>query len=81
MHRPHVWEEMQSKCGASTVEDYAQMLIHYANMVVNHTGNIVKLEDILAGQAINSLEKLGIDNLDKNLYQHWLDLQNSTFII
>jgi hypothetical protein len=72
---------MQSNCGANTIEDYAQMLIHYSNMVVNHTENIVKLEDILAGQAIDSLEKLGIDNLDKNLYQTWLALQNSTVII
>jgi hypothetical protein len=81
MHRPHVWEEMQSNCGASTIEDYAQMLIHYSNMVVNHTENIVKLEDILAGQAIDSLEKLGINNLDKNLYQTWLALKNGTVII
>jgi len=81
MHRPHVWEEMQSKCGANTIEDYAQMLIHYSNMVVNHTKDIVKLEGILAGHAIESLEKLGIANLDKNLYQTWLALQNGTVII
>jgi hypothetical protein len=81
MHSPHVWEEMQSNCGANSIEDYAQMLIHYSNMVVNHTGNIVKLEDILAGQAIDSLEKLGIGNLDKNLYLNWLNLQNNTFRI
>jgi hypothetical protein len=81
MHRPLVWEEMQSKCGANNIEDYAQMLIHYSNMVVNHTGDTVKLEDILAGQAIDSLHELGIDSPHKNLYQDWLDLQNNKLIV
>ena len=81
MHRPLVWQEMQTKCGASTIEDYAQMLIHYSNMVVTHTVDVVKLEDILAGQAIESLTKLGINSPHKNFYQDWLNLQNNKFIV
>jgi hypothetical protein len=81
LHRPQVWQEMQTKCGASTIEDYAQMLIHYSNMVATHTNNIVKLEDIQNGLALDSLKKLGINVLSKNLYQNWLDLQNNRFII
>jgi hypothetical protein len=81
LHRPQVWQEMQTKCGAGTIEDYAQMLIHYSNMVATHTDNIVKLEDIQNGLALDSLKKLGINVLSKNLYQNWLDLQNNRFII
>jgi hypothetical protein len=81
LHRPHVWQEMQSKCGASTIEEYAQMLIDYSNMVVHNTDCIVKLEDIRNGQAIDALKKLGINNPRKNLYLNWLDLQRNRFII
>ena len=81
LHRPHVWQEMQTVCGAATIEDYAQMLIDYSNMVVNLTDDVIKLEDIRNGQAIQSLTKLGINSKHKNLYQNWLDLQNHKFII
>jgi hypothetical protein len=81
LHRPHVWEEMQSKCGATTIEEYAQMLINYSNMVVHNTDCIVKLEDIRNGQAIDALKKLGINIPNKNLYQTWLDLQNNRSIV
>ena len=81
LHRPHVWQEMQTKCGAATIEEYAQMMIDYSNMIVNHTTDIVKLEDIRNGQAIQALAKLGINSTHKNLYQNWLDLQNQRFII
>ena len=83
-HRPHVWQEMQNKCGAKSINDYAQLLIDYSNMVANHTKNIVQLEDIRNGQAIVTLEKLlGIQVSKKtnNVYQNWMDLQNNTFII
>jgi len=78
LHRPHVWQEMQTVCGAATIEDYAQILIDYSNMVVNHHCNVVKLEDILAGNAVNALKKLGIIHPDQDLYDKWLALQNIT---
>ena len=78
LHRSQVWQEMQAKCGAATIEDYAQMLIDYSNMVVNHTRNVVKLEDIYNGHAIQALTNLGINSCHENLYQDWLSLQNIT---
>lgn len=81
LHAPHVWQEMQAACGAATVGEYAQMLIDYSNMVVNHTTDIIKLEDIYNGQAIQALSNLGINSPHKNLYQNWLDLINHRFII
>ena len=78
LHSPHVWQEMQAACGATTIGEYAQMLIDYSNMVVNHTTDVVKLEDILAGNAIDRLKQLGINNVDQDLYLKWLALQNIT---
>lgn len=81
LHRPHVWQEMQTKCGAATIEEYAQMMIDYSNMVVHHTTDVIKLEDIHNGQAIQALTNIGINTGHKHLYQNWLDLQKQRFII
>ena len=83
-HRPHVWKEMTDQSGADTIEKYAQLLIDYSVMVAQHTENVVQLEHIRNGLAIESLEKCLNYTLTKparNLYQNWLDLQNNTFII
>lgn len=79
LHRPHVWEEMCRACGAKTLDDYAQILIDYTSLVTKHTDKLIKLEDIVDGQAINSLAYLGIDNCSKNLYKNWLALQHGHF--
>ena len=78
LHRPHVWNDMQRACGASTIEDYAQILIHYSNMVKMYTDQIITLESIRHGTAILELEKLmhsKISTGGKNFYQTWLRLQ------
>ena len=78
LHRPHVWEEMQRACGSDTIEDYAQILIHYSNMVKLYTDRIITLESIRHGNAISELEKLlhnKLTNAGKNVYQTWLRLQ------
>ncbi len=83
-HRPHVWEEMQRLCGANSVENYAQVLIDFSNMLATHTDKIVKLEDIKHGTVIPILENMlscSISKGSKNLYQNWLDLQRNQFII
>ena len=74
-HKPHVWEEMSKFSGAQTVEDYAQLLLDYSNLVETHTSNIVKLERILAGDAIDDLTKIIAAPLDSNLYTNWLKAQ------
>jgi hypothetical protein len=78
LHRPHVWEEMQQACGSKTVEDYAQILIHYSNRVKAHTDQIITLESIKAGSAINELEKIlqyELSKDKKNVYRNWLLMQ------
>jgi hypothetical protein len=77
LHRPHVWEEMTSACGATTVQDYAQLMIDFSNVVSQHTDRIITLESIKAGTALkNPLLQFA----SKNFYQNWLDLQNGVFI-
>ena len=78
LHRPNVWNEMQKSCGANTINDYAQMLIDFSNLIVHHTDKIVSLESICNGTAIQDLKKY-VDNLqpgNEDLYRNWLTLQN-----
>lgn len=80
LHRQQVWEEMCKICGAETVEDYAQTLIDYSWLVAQHTTRLIKLEDILRGDALQSLQSLGITNYNKNVYRNWLDLQRNMYL-
>lgn len=81
LHRPHVWEEMSKMCGAKTVDDYAQILIYYSNMVRNYTTHTVSLESIKQKTAIANLEQaLGqtISQSGKNVYRNWWNLQHNS---
>lgn len=81
-HRPHVWQEMQTACGAKSVEEYAQMMIDFSNLIRQHTKKTVKLESIMTG---NLLPELGnvldrpIDRKGQNVYANWLNLQRNLF--
>lgn len=76
LHRPHVWQEMQAHCGADSVEVYTQSMLDFSHLVKSHSINIIQLERILAGHAVNDLKSLGIDAPGKSFYQLWLDKQN-----
>jgi len=71
LHRPHVWEEMTAFCGADTEEAYAQAIMDFGNMVVTYTTNIVYLDEILNGHAIEKLQALGYQT-DEQTYKKWL---------
>jgi hypothetical protein len=78
LHKPHVWQEMQQACGSTTVEDYAEILRHYSDMVRQHTDKIISLESIRQGRAIEELESvlsIQVDRSGQNLYRNWLLLQ------
>jgi len=78
MHRPHVWQEMIAVCGAQTMNDYADIMIHFGNMIQTKTQKILRLERILEGHLITDLaEIVGPDiTLDSEIYQQWLTAQN-----
>jgi hypothetical protein len=78
LHRSHVWKEMQDFCGANTVEQYAQTLIDYSNMVNEKTDRIVPLENIVSAKVIFTLEtilNINVELTGQNFYQKWLKLQ------
>jgi hypothetical protein len=72
LHRPHVWEEMQKQCGATSSQDYAQSMLDFSNLVREHTNNIVQLERILQGHAVDDIKLLGIPAPGKSFYHSWL---------
>jgi hypothetical protein len=78
IHRPHVWEEMQRVCGATTIEEYAQRIIDYSNMVQQHTDCIVTLERILSGHAIEDLSQWIKTDLNIDIYKRWLQQHQYT---
>jgi hypothetical protein len=68
---------MIAVCRVTTVEDYAQIMIDFSNLVTQHTDRIITLESIRAGTV---LQNPILKNAGKNLYQNWTDLQNGTFV-
>jgi len=72
LHQSHVWEVMSQACGANTVEQYAQMIIDFGNMIADYTNNMLYLDRILAGHAVADLIDLNIPVPGKDLYIEWL---------
>lgn len=72
LHRPQVWKEMTAFCGADTVEAYAQTIIDFGNMVASHTSNVLYLEDIVNGNAVECLTQLGYQTPGEHQYKKWL---------
>jgi len=77
LHRPHVWKEMTKFCGADTVEAYAQVILDFGNMLANYTSNVLYLEDIINGCAIEKLHILGYQTPGEYKYKKWL-IENET---
>lgn len=75
LHRPHVWEEMTTMCGINSVNEYAQIMIDFSNLIVQHTNSIITLESIRNGTALSNPV---LHNANKNFYRDWLELQNRT---
>lgn len=75
LHRPSVWQEMQAVCGASSTHDYAQVLIDYADMIMNKTNKVLTLERILSGHAAQDLSLLLEKEVHRDLYDQWLTKQ------
>lgn len=72
IHRPHVWEEMTQHCGANDIETYAQMILDFGNMVEQYSSNVLYLDEILSGQAVDKITALGYSTPGVDHYQQWL---------
>jgi len=78
LHRSESWTRMTDSCGASSVEDYAQILVDYGQLVSNYTDKIIKLESIVQGHAIQQLGKIDLPVSDQGraIYKAWLEKQH-----
>ena len=72
LHRPHVWKEMTAFCGADTIEAYAQMILDFGNMLASYAKDVLYLDDIINGHAVNRLEELGYRTPGADIYKKWL---------
>jgi hypothetical protein len=71
LHQPHVWEEMMQACGAETVGQYAETMLHYTTLVESLATQMIWLEDILAGEVHKQLQNY-FQTVDVEFYQLWL---------
>lgn len=70
LHREHVWTEMMTASGITSVSEYAQAILDWSNVAGHIFKNTLSLEKILAGDA---LTKLGIQSQESDkIYQTWL---------
>jgi hypothetical protein len=77
LHRPQVWKEMTTFCGADTEEAYAQAILDFGNMLANYTSNVLYLDDVINGCAIDRLHELGYQTPGEYKYKKWL-IDNET---
>lgn len=76
LHSPHVWQEMSISCGANTVEEYAQTIMDFGNMISDYTSNVLYLDDIVNGYAVARLQAMGYQTPGTNKYKEWLSTQH-----
>lgn len=73
LHFVHVWEEVMRYSNISSVEEYADLMLHYTDLIKEHTNKIIKLEDILNGKLLDILEEFDIQPHNPQLYRMWLE--------
>lgn len=71
LHRPQVWAEMTQHCGAEDIQAYAQIIIDFGNLLETYTSNVLYLDEITGGHAINRLCRLGYATPGIKLYAQW----------
>ena len=84
VHRPQVWQQVCEACGITNTRQYADLMLHYSNMLEKQLSNTIKLERIVAGNLVEDLESVLGEKLDQksvNVYRNWLDLVNGRFIV
>ena len=75
LHPPSVWSEMQTAAKVQDVDGYAQMMLDFSNLVAENTKNVLSLEDILQGHAVQVLESITgepVSDIGQEFYQQWL---------
>ena len=73
LHSDLVWQRMSKVSGAKTIEDYAQLIIDFSNMIKSSSYKTIELADIVNGYAIDKLKLLTqLDDCASIMYDQWL---------
>jgi hypothetical protein len=78
-HRDEVWNEMMTKCGASTVEDYANAILNFSHMIKKHAKWSVSTTEIENGEIllrIQEIQNKPIQSSVYEMYKHWQETVN-----
>ena len=74
LHRDPVWERMSKASGAKTIEEYAQLITDFSNMIKPAAYKTIELADIVEGNAIEKLKELTqLDDCASIMYDQWLE--------
>jgi hypothetical protein len=73
-HRAHVWKEMMDRCGAKTIEEYAEMMLHYSSAIEKQSKWIISTDEIQDGRVLERITQITGKSLTKstqNSYKNW----------
>ena len=74
LHRDLVWKRMSKASGAKTIEEYAQLIMDFSNMIKPAAYKTIELADIVEGNAIEKLKELTqLDDCASIMYNQWLE--------
>jgi hypothetical protein len=73
-HRAQVWEEMMDRCGAKTIEEYAEMMLHYSIAIEKQSKWIISTDEIEDGRVLEKITQIigtPLSTLTQNSYKNW----------
>jgi hypothetical protein len=73
-HRDQVWEEMMDRCGAKTIKEYAEMMLHYSNAIEKQSKWIISTDEIEDGRVLERIAQIigtPLSRLTQNSYKNW----------
>jgi hypothetical protein len=73
LHRTHVWQEMSKISGANDIDEYAQVILDYSNMVKSFAYLTINLKEIVEGTVLRQIQKIIEPSLKaEKIYKQWL---------
>ena len=78
-HRDVVWNEMITKCGANSVEDYANAILNFSHMIKNHATWVVSTTEIENEEIllrIQEIQNVPIQSQVYQMYKQWQETVN-----
>ena len=73
-HRTQVWKEMMDRCGAKTIEEYAEMMLHYSSAIEKQSKWIISTDEIEDGCVLEMITQITgrpLTTLTQHSYENW----------